>query len=502
MLNLTTQVDFHARVRPDALALAYDDQRLSWRDLQARVRVTAAGLRERGVGPDSIVAMLMKNSAAFIELLYAISHLGAVSLPLNFRLAREEIDYILGHSGAMLLVADDEFRDTVEGIGVATVILDDAARHDSRAAFGGAGEIIRAHRREAADLMRLMYTSGTTDRPKGVMHSYGNFFAKNFDMINNLQLDANERLGVVGPLYHVGAADLPGLAVHCAGGALFVQREFRAEAALRMIAAEGITGIWLAPVMTGAILHQDPAGLPDLGSLRWCIGGGERTPEQRIRDFRRIFPNARYIDGYGLTETVSGDVLMEPGREIEKIGSVGRPMSLVEVEIRGEDGAPLPWGEVGEICLRGPKVTKGYWKDEARTRAAMLPDGFFRSGDMGYLDSEGFLFLTDRKKDMIISGGENIASSEVERVIFEMEQVMDVAVIAQPDPQWGEVPVAVVTLRPGAALDFDLLNAHCRARLAGFKCPKALHIVAELPRNPSGKILKRVLREQIAAGKA
>ena len=199
-----------------------------------------------------------------------------------------------------------------------------------------------------------------------------------------------------------------------------------------------------------------------------------------------------------MTETCSGDTLMEAGREIEKIGSVGRALAHVEIEIRDEAGRTLPPGESGEICLRGPKVTRGYWRDPEKTRASFFGD-WLRSGDIGHMDADGFLYLTDRKKDMIISGGENIASSEVERVVYELPQVQDAAVIGVADERWGERPVAVVVLKPGAALTLEALQQHCRAKLAGFKMPKELIVRTELPRNPSGKILKRALREEIAA---
>ena len=235
-----------------------------------------------------------------------------------------------------------------------------------------------------------------------------------------------------------------------------------------------------------------------MSSLRWAIGGGEKTPEARIRAFSQYFTNARYIDAYGLTETCGGDTFMEPGLEIAKIGSTGRPVAHVEIEIRDDAGNRLAPGENGEICLRGPKVTPGYWKDPAKTAAAFFGD-WFRSGDVGYLDDDGFLYLTDRKKDMIISGGENIASSEVERVIYELPQVREVAVIGMPDERWGERPVAVVVLADSTALELPDLTEHCRKRLASFKVPKQLIIRDSLPRNPSGKVLKRVLRAELEA---
>jgi fatty-acyl-CoA synthase len=277
-----------------------------------------------------------------------------------------------------------------------------------------------------------MYTSGTTDRPKGVMHTYENFYWKSSDHVLALDLGRHSRLLVVGPFYHVGAFDLPGVAVLWQGGLMCIVRDFEPEAVLAAIATERLDGAWLAPVMTSALLSLPDRERYDVSSLRWVIGGGERTPEQRIRAFSAFFTNARYIDGYGLTETCGGDTLMEAGREIEKIGSTGRALAHVEVEIRDEMGAPVPAGHPGEICLRGPKVTQGYWRDPKKTEASFFGD-WFRTGDVGYLDAEGFLFLTDRKKDIIISGGENIASSEVERVIYELPQVREAAVIGVPD---------------------------------------------------------------------
>jgi len=235
----------------------------------------------------------------------------------------------------------------------------------------------------------------------------------------------------------------------------------------------------------------------DVSSLRWVCGGGEKTPESRIRAFSDYFRNARYIDAYGLTESCSGDTFMAAGREIEKIGSAGRATLHVEIQIRSVDGEILPPGRTGEICLRGPKITRGYWNDPEKTRASFHGD-WFRTGDAGHLDADGFLYLTDRIKDMIISGGENIASSEIERVIYLLPQVRDAAVIGVPDDHWGERPVAIVALTPGAVLDLQALTAHCRAHLGGFKVPKELLLVAELPRNATGKVLKRELRRMYA----
>ncbi|MDI4233037.1 AMP-binding protein [Bradyrhizobium sp. Arg237L] len=494
MINLSSFIAFHAKRTPDRCALKYRGVDISYGKFDERIRRVAGWLASRGIGAGDVVAVLMKNSAAFLELVFATSHVGAVFLPINYRLSVDEVGYIVDNSGARILIADEEL-DAITAVHAPIVLLDEAAQSTATRL---AGDIAPApmHVRRPQDLMRLMYTSGTTDRPKGVMLSYENMYWKSADQTLALGLNADTRLLVVGPLYHVGALDLPGIAVLWHGGMLSVHRDFKPEQALAAIEAEKLNAAWFAPVMTTAILTCPTRDRYDVSSLQWAIGGGEKTPEVRIRAFSDYFRNARYIDAYGLTESVGGDTFMEPGREIDKIGSTGRAIAHVEIEIRDDRGDRLPPGENGEICLRGPKITKGYWRDPEKTAAAFFGD-WFRTGDVGYLDEEGFLYLTDRKKDLIISGGENIASSEVERVIYEMPEVREVAVIGLRDERWGEKPVAIVVLSEGAALNLPALTDYCRARLAGFKVPKQLIIRDSLPRNPSGKVLKRVLRAEL-----
>ncbi len=495
MINLSSFVRLHARRTPESIAIVSGEQRIDWRTLERRIAHTGGWLMQRGVGAGDIVAVLMKNSPAFLELAFATSHIGAVFLPINYRLAADEVAYIVQHAGAKLLVADDELVATASG--APDLVLADAAARADSTRLGSGAALADIHPRQPDDLFRLMYTSGTTARPKGVIHSYANFYWKSADHIVLFGLGPRTRLLVVGPLYHVGAFDLPGVAVLWLGGTIVLQRDFDAAAVLDAIEAERIEGVWLAPVMTGAVLAEAARRPRDVASLRWVIGGGDRTPESRIRAFAAAFPAARYVDAYGLTETCSGDTFMDPGYEIEKIGSAGRAVAMLEIRICDENGASLPAGETGEICLRGPKVTRGYWRDPERTAAAFFGD-WFRTGDVGHLDADGFLFLTDRKKDMILSGGENIASSEVERVLYELPDIVEAAVIGVPDERWGERPLAVVVIAEGAAFTPEAILAHCRAKLAGFKVPKAVVQRDRLPRNPSGKILKRTLREELA----
>jgi fatty-acyl-CoA synthase len=496
MVNLSSFILAHARRSPDRTALVYSGQRISYGSLARRIETVAGWLSAQSVGPGDVVAVLMKNSAAFIEIAFAVSHLGAIFLPINFRLSADEVGYIVDNSGAKLLFVDEHLAKVAAGL-PSVVVVDEKAQSDVSLLCQGA-KAAPMEVRKPSDLFRLMYTSGTTDRPKGVIHTYENFYWKSVDHINALGLSGATKLLVAGPLYHVGAFDLPGIAVLWAGGMLYIHRDFDPGAVLASIEAERLDSAWFAPVMTSALLGFAERERFDVSSLRWVIGGGERTPESRIRSFSGYFRNGRYIDGYGLTESCSGDTLMEAGREIEKIGSTGRALAHVEIEIRDDAGRALSPRAEGEICLRGPKITQGYWRDPERTKASFYND-WFRTGDVGYLDEEGFLFLTDRKKDMIISGGENIASSEVERVILELPEVREAAVVGMPDERWGERPVAFVALEPGKSLSFETLNLHCRSKLAGFKVPKSLILCESLPRNPSGKILKRLLRTQGAA---
>ncbi len=496
MINLSSFIAFHARRKPARCALKYRGEDISYAAFDQRVRQVAGWLVTRGVGPDDVIAVLMKNSSAFLELVFATSHIGAVFLPINYRLSADEVGYIVSNSGARLLVADEELAAIAAGD--APIVLLDEAAQASATMLAPEGEPAPAHPRQPGNLMRLMYTSGTTDRPKGVMLTYENMYWKSADQTLVLGLNPDTRLLVVGPLYHVGGLDLPGIAVLWHGGLISIHRDFEPGQALAAIEAERINAAWFAPVMTTALLTHPGRDRYDVSSLKWAIGGGEKTPEARIRAFSDLFTGARYIDAYGLTETVGGDTFMEAGREFEKIGSTGRAIAHVAVEIRDDRGNRLPPGEDGEICLRGPKVTKGYWKDPNKTAAAFFGD-WFRTGDVGHLDADGFLYLTDRKKDMIVSGGENIASSEVERVIYELPAVREVAVVGMPDEHWGEKPVAIIVLAENAALDLASLASHCRSRLAGFKVPKELVIRESLPRNPSGKVLKRVLRAELEA---
>jgi acyl-CoA synthetase (AMP-forming)/AMP-acid ligase II len=294
----------------------------------------------------------------------------------------------------------------------------------------------------------------------------------------------------------VGALDLVTTTMIAVGATTVVHRAFDAAEVVDEIERSRVTLVWTAPAMIKAILDVPGIEDRDLSSVRVIIAGGEKMPIPTIDRIRRTFPSAWFADAYGLTETVSGDTFLDEPNVVNKLGSVGRPCQYLELDIWDDTGTTVPAGEKGEIVLRGPKVFTGYWRDPDATAKAFA-GGWFHTGDIGVRDEDGYVYIVDRLKDMIVSGGENIASSEVERVLYEHEAVVEVAVVGRPDERWGEVPVAFVVLAEGADVAGEELIEHCRGNLAKFKVPKAVTFIDALPRNPSGKVLKRDLRAQL-----
>jgi fatty-acyl-CoA synthase len=501
-MSLSDILLHHAERFPERSALEFEGTTTTWQSLLEETQASAGALAEAGVGRGDVVAILLHNSDRFLELMHAISHLGAVFMPLNWRLAGPELAYIIDHAGARVLVSEPELEEAVAPVEEQPACRRVRLEGDSSPGWPSLDELrtTATPRLEAAevgddDVLRLMYTSGTTARPKGVMITYANLYAKNVSHMVEFGLTAEDVGLACGPLYHVGALDLTTTTLIYVGARTHILRRFDPTAALDAIEQHQISQIWLAPAMINAILAEPSLDARDLASVRLIIDGGEKMPLPLIERVLRAFPNAWFADAYGLTETVSGDTFLDKARARNKLGSVGKPVIHAEVRIVDPDDRPLPPGEAGEIVIRGPKVCKGYWRDEEATAQAMR-GGWFHTGDVGVLDEEGFLFIVDRLKDMILSGGENVASSEVERVLYEHEDVIEAAVVGRPDPRWGEVPVAYVALSERHGRTGEDLAAHCRERLAKYKVPKDFRVVEALPRNPTGKVLKRVLRDR------
>jgi acyl-CoA synthetase (AMP-forming)/AMP-acid ligase II len=511
MFNLARSLDRNADRTPHEDAVIFRDTRLTHLQLHDRVNALAAAFREAGLAKGDIVALLMGNRPEFLESALAVNRVGAAFLPLNVRLAEPELEYIIRHAGAAAVVTEPGFAAPVTAIsGRMTTRWTVVMTGDGQDASPGAARyesFLGAHRGASVapadvgqgDLHRLMYSSGTTAHPKGVPITYENFYWKTIGHVAEFGLSAADRTAMAGPMYHVGAFDLPGIGTWWVGGSLVILPRFDPPDLLDAIERERPTNVWLAPAMVNATLNAI-AQSPELGqrstaSIRFITGGGEKMPVTLIERLLAAFPNARFADAYGLTETVSGDTFNDQAHTLSKIGSVGKPVVGLDVRILGPDDATAEPGAQGEIALRGPKVVTGYWKNPDATAAAFTAGGWFRTGDIGHLDKDGYLYIDDRKKDMIVSGGENVATSEVERALYECGAVLEAAVVAMPDARWGEVPRAFVVLRPGQEITEQALIAHCRSRLAGFKTPKQVVFLDTLPRNPSGKVLKRELRE-------
>ncbi|HEV3351544.1 MAG TPA: long-chain fatty acid--CoA ligase [Acidimicrobiales bacterium] len=491
----------HASRSPAKPLCIYQGEAVTYGDMAARSAALAAGLRECGVRAGDVVGLLSYNCPEFLETIFAANHLGAIAMPINWRLAAPEVRYILEHSEARALVVDGSLVDvgneaTKANEGIVRVCISPAAPDgwaplaELRRAKGG------EERASAAgdEVHRLMYTSGTTGRPKGVMITHANLAWKNMAHLVEFGFTSADLGLACGPLYHVGALDLTTTTLIAAGATTILHRVFDAAAVVDEIERSHVSTVWLAPAMVNAIMALPDVERRDLSSVRVIINGGEKMPIPLIERLQRTFPSAWFADAYGLTETVSGDTFLDRDSIVSKLGSVGRPCLYLELDVWDEHGTSQPPGERGEVVLRGPKVFKGYWRDPDATATAFA-GGWFHTGDVGVRDDDGYLYIVDRVKDMIVSGGENIAGSEIERVLYEHAAVLEAAVVGRPDDRWGEVPIAFVARRTDDAVTADELLEHCRSQLARFKVPKDIVFIDALPRNPSGKVLKRELRK-------
>jgi acyl-CoA synthetase (AMP-forming)/AMP-acid ligase II len=500
-MNWFAVLAHHATRTPDKAITVFEGETTTYGEMAARAAALAGGLCERGVGRGDVVGLLSYNCPEFLETLFAANYLGAIAMPINWRLAAPEVRYILEHSEARALVCDgslvDLANEATRGI-EATLVRACISRQvpDGWVPLAGLRATPSRLARVPAtadDVHRLMYTSGTTGRPKGVMLTHANLAWKNLAHIIEFGFTSADLGLACGPLYHVGALDLTTTSLIAAGATTIVHRAFVASEVVDELERSQVSTVWLAPAMVNAIMALPDIEQRDLSSVRLIINGGEKMPIPLIERLQRIFPSAWFADAYGLTETVSGDTFLDRDSIVTKLGSVGRPCLYLELDIWDEQGRSVPAGERGEIVMRGPKVFKGYWRDPDATATAFA-GGWFHTGDIGVRDDDGYLYIVDRLKDMIVSGGENIAGSEIERVLYEHDSVLEVAVVGRPDDRWGEVPAAFVVLRPDSAASADALLEHCRAQLARFKVPKDITFLDALPRNPSGKVLKRELR--------
>jgi fatty-acyl-CoA synthase len=489
---------------PDGIAIVdgRSGARATYREAEDRAARLAAALRASGVRQGDRVALLSTNNPDLLIVLFAVAKLGAITVPLNFRLAPEELAYILGDSGAALVLASADVvplaRDAVaatDGTVDRIVVIGDgeAGGHESLADFVGAvAPLARPVPADADDVCLLMYTSGTTGRPKGAMLTHGNITWNAINMVG--AGDGLRRSDVtlsVAPLFHIGALGIYSLPLLYLGGTVVTIDRFDPALTLELMDREGVTVQFLVPTMWNAVMRCPQIAEFDASRIRWVMTGGAPCPLPVISFFtERGWP---FLEGFGLTETSPTCTVMDSRRVLDKAGSVGRPLRHVECRVTADDGSDVADGEPGELLVRGPHVFAGYWRLPDATASA-LAGGWFHTGDIAVRDDEGFHTIVDRKKDMIITGGENVYPVEVERVLTGMPGIADVAVIGVPDETWGERVLAVVVPEPGGTVDADDVIAFCRSRLAHYKCPRRVEVVEQIPRNATGKIVKGSLR--------
>ncbi|MEM9256231.1 MAG: long-chain fatty acid--CoA ligase [Pseudomonadota bacterium] len=502
-LNLAAATLRRAELNPERIAMVFEDEQISFADFADRVRHQAGLLQALGVCVGDRVAYLGLNHPAFLETMFAAQALGAVFVPLNFRLTADELTFIINDAGVHTLFVDDGLRPVLE-----PARADLCCRHYFSSESEAEGWRHMLTERAAAqaisgavsvdthDVAVIMYTSGTTGLPKGAMLTHGNVFWNNVNAMLAFGGYRDDVVLTAAPLFHIGGLNVMTLSSFHIGSKLILLRNFDPVQVLTDIERYRVTHMFGAPAMFLFMSQQASFETADLSSVKNFICGAAPVPENLIELF-----SGRGIDfcqGYGLTETAPFASFLTPEWSKSKLGSAGQPPLYSELRIVNGDNEPVVAGEKGEVCLRGPNIMKGYWNRPEATASAIDEQNWFHSGDIGYLDDDGFLFICDRLKDMVISGGENVYPAEVESVLYKHAAIAEVAVIGLPDEKWGEAVTAVVALHEGQSLSLEGLREFAEPHLAKYKLPLRLHQVDALPRNPAGKVLKFVLKEQLA----
>lgn len=508
---LADRLNHWAHTTPDAEAVVYLDRTWTWAQWDDRVRRLAGALSRFGVGHGDAVAFLDKNHPACVELTFAAASLGAANAVVNFRLAGDELDYVLGDSGAKVLIVGRELRPTIDKIRdrlthvehVVEVTPDGQDGDEYEALLAGSAPTGRAEDVAPDDVCVIMYSSGTTGRPKGVELTQANLIAHTVNAHDGWGFDEGDKNMVSMPLFHVGGQSYVQFGIH--DGVPTVMTREVDGASLADAILKGANRTFLVPAVLAKVLETGPDAVKLFGALKTFCYGASPMPLPLLRQALKAWPDTDFIQVYGLTEVcgVISHLMPEVHRDAEhpeRLVSAGQLIPNAELRVSDPDtGDELPTGQQGELWFRTPQLMKGYHNKPEATAEAVTPDGWFRTGDVGRIDADGFIFVEDRLKDMIISGGENVYSIEVERVLAEHSAVTEVAVIGVPDEKWGEAVKAVVVV--DGSVSEQELTEWCRERLAHYKCPRSIDITEELPRNPTGKILKKELRKPFWEGR-
>ena len=509
-MHITQSVKRNAQLFPNKIATAYGDRSYTWKESLDRISKLAAGIKNLNVSSNDRVAILSHNSDRYFEFLYACSWSGAVFVPINTRLAPPEIQFWINDSESKVLFVDNNFSQVVQDLlkenkipSVKDVVyLSDDSCPDGMIKFDEliSSEILEDAMKGNNDLAGIFYTGGTTGRSKGVMLSHANMVIDAFNCIVMGNMNENAKWLHAAPMFHI--ADCAGLfAISQIGGSHFFIPGFVPKLFFEAVSKFNISETILVPTMVNMAVHDPEIKNYDLSSLKKIMYGASPMPEPVIVKAMEILPNCTFYHAYGQTEcapllTCSGpETHVFEGPMAFKFKSCGKAVAGVELKIADEKGNEVPRGEVGEIYAKGPNIMLGYWRQKELTDKAIV-DGWMKTGDGAKMDEDGYVFIVDRVKDMIISGGENIYSTEVENAIYKLNCILECAVIGVPDEKWGETVHAIVRLKNGESISDKEIIDHCHKNIAGFKCPKTISFRDEpMPVSGAGKILKTELRK-------
>ncbi len=493
----------NSRKFPRKTALVWPGGSVSYGKMNERVNALSQGLMRLGVKKGDKVALLLTNSPEILEGCFAAFKIGTLAVPLNFRLAGKEIEYILIQSEASVLILDGEFAETIQALrsnvpGIRGYIVVGPSSFSGMKNYEG---VIRENRPDEPvvdlsddDDALILYTAGTTGRPKGAVLTHKNFMINALNWVMEYHTKFEDKWLCVPPLYHSAALGYS-ITHFYVGATIYLAKVFDPGGILKTIQQEKITTLFLVPAMWIRLLQEKNLEACDRSSLRVLNTGAAITPIEVKSQLLQAFPNAGIYDCFGQTEMSPAVTLLRAEDALRKQGSVGQALACVEIRVVNDEDQDVPIGEVGEAIYRGPNVMKGYYKNPEATEEAMR-GGWFHSGDLVRQDEEGYFYVVDRKKDMIISGGENIYPAEVEEVLYRHPDILEAAVFGIPDEQWGESVKATVVLKSGKKLTAEEVIDHCKQYLASYKKPKSVDFLDALPRNPAGKVLKTVLREK------
>jgi acyl-CoA synthetase (AMP-forming)/AMP-acid ligase II len=514
-MNTTEFLTITAAICPDKEAIIFEGKKLTFAQLNERVNRLANALLELGIQKGDRVAMMQVNTNQCIEAYFATARVGGIYVPLNFRAKGNELTYMVNTAEANTLFAGDRYLDLIDSIrpSLTTVkhyiSLDqphkDMLNYEKLIDSSPADDVFTEI--DDNDTTILIYTAGTTGFPKGVMLSHNSFSVYVLENVSPADLETTEKNILTVPLYHVAGTQAMMAAIY-GGRTLVMQRQFEPKQWMELVEAEKVNRAMMVPTMLKQLMEHPDFAKHDLSSLKIITYGAAPMPLEVIKRAIQVFPRVGFINAFGQTETASTVTILSPEdhvisgtpaeieKKLKRLSSIGKPMSDVEMKVVDENGQEFPPNQIGEIIARGPRVMSGYWKDKEKTARTIDKDGWVHTGDMGYRDEDGYFFLSGRTTDMIKRGGELIAPEEVEAILQGHPKVDEAAVVGVPDEDWGEVPICVCVLKKGETCTAQELMEYCRTNLASYKRPRAVVFCEELPRNPMGKVLKRVLRDQ------